>query len=124
MLNKLMILFILIGFTVSLEAAPKEGRQKTMYIIKNSKTLKNLTPAQKKQLMEIRAQSLEEETKINNRLRNLRKEMNECMLSDNPDMKKFKSLREETMRLRKKREGLRKKYRKKIDMVIKKQSKI
>jgi Spy/CpxP family protein refolding chaperone len=122
MLNKLILFFILISFTVSLEAASKEGKQKKIYMMKNSVMLENLTPEQKKQLMEIRAEALEEESKINNRLKILRKDMNECMLSKNPDMAKFKLLHEESNILMKQRQYYRKQYREKMEMIMKNQS--
>ncbi len=124
MFRKISLFLILITFSIFLEAAPPKNkigkRDKT---INKYSVMEELNPDQRKEMMNLKALSMQEESKINDRLRYLRNEMNKCMLSENPDMKKFEKLQNESMMLKKERHKTREKYTSRMHKIMGQQPK-
>jgi Spy/CpxP family protein refolding chaperone len=107
---------------ISIDSAPFKENQRKHKPMKNVALFENLTPDQKEKVMELRAELVNKESEINNRARDLRSEMNKCMLSKDPDMKKFEQLQKEAIKLRKERRVLKENYMNRIRKIIDQQS--
>ncbi len=110
-------------FVISINAAPSKGNQKKYKTMKDSSLFENLNSDQKEHMMELRAELLRKEAHINNRLRDLRSEMNKCMLSKNPDMKNFEQLQKESNKLKNERRALKENYMHRMGKIMNQQSK-
>jgi len=118
MMKKLSLIFILVIFAVSADAAPFNNNPMKHKNMKTGVSYDNLTPDQKEKVMELRAELVNKESEINNRMRDLRSEMNKCMLSKEPDMKKFEQLQKEATKLRRERRVLKENYMNRIRKII------
>lgn len=118
MMKKLSLIFILMIFVVSADAAPFNNNPMKHKNMKNGVSYEDLTPDQKEKVMELRAELVHKESRINNRMRDLRSEMNKCMLSKEPDMEKFKELQKEAVNLRRERRVLKENYMIRIRKII------
>ncbi|WP_319205242.1 hypothetical protein [uncultured Ilyobacter sp.] len=122
MIKKLSLLLIFMILVISIDSAPFKENQRKHKPMKNVALFENLTPDQKEKVMELRAELVNKESEINNRARDLRSEMNKCMLSKDPDMKKFEQLQKEAIKLRKERRVLKENYMNRIRKIIDQQS--
>ncbi|WP_320046281.1 hypothetical protein [uncultured Ilyobacter sp.] len=122
MIKKLSLIFIFIVSVISVDSAPLKGNQRKYKTIKNGTLYDDMSPDQKERVMELRAELVHKESKINNRMRDLRSEMNRCMLSKDPDMKKFEQLQKESLKLRKERKVLKEDYMNRIRKIVDQQS--
>jgi hypothetical protein len=123
MIKKLSLIFVFMIFVVSINAAPSKGNKEKNNMMKESVDFEDLSPDQKERMMELRAELLHKEASINNRMRDLRSEMNKCMLSKNPDMKKFDQMQKESVKLREERRVLKSDYMYRMHKIINQQSK-
>ncbi|WP_372712610.1 Spy/CpxP family protein refolding chaperone [Ilyobacter sp.] len=123
MIKKLSLIFVFMIFVVSINAAPSKGNKGKNNMMKESVDFEDLSPDQKERMMELRAELLHKEASINNRMRDLRSEMNKCMLSKNPDMKKFDQMQKESVKLREERRVLKSDYMYRMHKIINQQSK-
>ena len=123
MIKKLSLIFVFMIFVVSINAAPSKGNKGKNNMMKESLDFEDLSPDQKERMMELRAELLHKEASINNRMRDLRSEMNKCMLSKNPDMKKFDQMQKESVKLREERRVLKNDYMYRMHKIIDQQSK-
>lgn len=118
------IIFILFSINITAESTGSHhmmNHHKRHYMKQMNDDME-LTEEQREELIYLRMEFMERERDINRRLREIRGQMNHCMMvKDEQDIERYKNLRDEREELRRKRRRLKETYKENYIEIIKKQ---
>lgn len=118
------IIFILISINITAGMMEPQHMMKhhKRHYMKQMNDDMELTEEQREELMYLRMEFMERERSINRRLREIRGEMNHCMMvKEEQDIERYSNLRGEREELRRKRRRLKEEYKENYIEIIKKQ---
>jgi len=113
---------ISINITADMMEPPQRMKHHKKHYMKQMHGDKQLTEKQREEIMHLRMEFMERERTINRRLKQIRGNMNHCMIvKEEQDIERYRNLREEREELRREREKLKDSYREDYIEIIKKQ---
>lgn len=119
------IIFILISINIAAESTEPHHMMKhhhKRHYMKQMHDDMELTEEQREELTYLRMEFMERERGINRRLREIRGQMNHCMMvKDDQDIERYRNLKDEREYLRRERRRLKEAYKKNYIEIIKKQ---
>ncbi len=118
------IIFILFSINIIAENTEPNHMMKhhQRHYMKQMNDDLELTEEQRVELTYLRMEFMERERKINRRLREIRAQMNHCMMEkDEQDVERYRNLRDEREDLRRERRSLKEAYKENYIEIIKKQ---
>lgn len=118
------IVFILFYINIAAESTEPNHMMKhhQRHYMKQMNDDMELTEEQRMELTYLRMRFMERERSINRRLREIRGQMNHCMMvKDEQDIDRYKNLRDEREELRRERRRLKEAYKENYIEIIKKQ---
>ncbi len=120
----ILIIFIMISINAIADTAesPHMMKHHKRHYMKKMHDDREFTEEQREEIMYLRMEFMERERSINKRLREIRGDMNHCMMAkEDQDIERYDNLREEREELRRERRRLKEAYKKKYIEIIKKQ---